>query len=273
VALAQGTYEAAFSALAEAERLHRGSEPDIELAVRLARGEWELCSGRYEAAQAVGRSIVDLAQQEGLPSWGTRGYLQLAQAHRALAGQADTASRYLHKCLEMAEKTGALPEQIRSRTLLAEIDAAAGSLEQSAEHLRKVEKLVLECSSRPLFLPFSSALGAFYRRRGDLEMALSVYDTARKLASYLTMPDWTWRFLAASGHVLVDLKRHDHAASYYRGGVEILAALVERLPAGHREECLQERDKAALESGLRTCHETLVGQKNRPPERVASRQD
>jgi hypothetical protein len=39
-----------------------------------------------------------------------------------------------------------------------------------------------------LFLPFSNAPGALPTPR-DLEMSLSVYETARKLATHLAMPD------------------------------------------------------------------------------------
>jgi hypothetical protein len=122
--------------------------------------------------------------------------------------------------------------------------------------------LILECSSRPLFLPFSNALGAFYRRRSDLEMSLSVYETARKLATHLAMPDWTWRFLASSGHVLVNLRRFDQAGGHYRGGVEILSLLVERMEKESLDSYMNESDKIALAEGLRVCHAALVSQKN-----------
>jgi hypothetical protein len=72
------------------------------------------------------------------------------------------------------------------------------------------------------------------------------------------MPDWTWRFLASSGHVLVGLKRFDQAASYYRGAVEILALLAEKLPDESRDAYFEENAKTAVEIGLRSCHAALV---------------
>jgi tetratricopeptide (TPR) repeat protein len=182
----------------------------------------------------------------------------MAACRLAVDERDPAAHRHLSKALETAERIGALPEQIRSRTLLAEVEAGEGAFEQAAEHLRKVEKLMLECSSRPVFLPFSAALGAFYKRRGELEMALSAYDTARKLASYLAMPDWTWRFLAASGHLLVDMRRFDQASSYYRGAVEILSLLSEKLTPEDREAYLLEGAKTAVEDGLLACRAALV---------------
>jgi hypothetical protein len=79
--------------------------------------------------------VVDLAQREGLPSWITRGYLQLARAQRATGRDGESTRRYLGRCLESAEKIGALPEQIRSRIMLAEADIQEGRLESAAEHL------------------------------------------------------------------------------------------------------------------------------------------
>ncbi len=259
VAMAQGSFESVEAALSEVGRLSEGlANPDTELAICHTRAEWDLCRGRYQEVLSRCRPAVELAEREGLPSWIARACLQLAAAELGMSEHTETARRYLTKALDTALKIGALPEQIRSRTLLAEIDSKGGATDQASEHLRKVEKLMLECSSRPLFLPFSAALGEYYRTRGDLEMALSAYDTARKLASYLAMPDWTWRFLASSGHVLVGLKRFDQASSYYRGAVEILALLAEKLPDANRDAYFEENAKAAVENGLRSCHSALV---------------
>lgn len=259
VALAQGNYEEALTSLNEVDRLSEGlANPDTELAIQLARAEWDFCRGRFSQCTDACRAVVDRAGKEGLPSWVARGYWQMAQAELSVSENHELVRHYLTSALETAERIGALPEQIRSRTLLAEVEAAGGASEQASEHLRRVEKLMLECSSRPLFLPFSSALGAYYKKKGDLEMSLSAYDTARKLASYLAMPEWAWRFMAASGHVLVDMRRFDQASSYYRGAVEILALLAEKLNLEDREVYLQEAAKSAVETGLSACHSALV---------------
>jgi tetratricopeptide (TPR) repeat protein len=124
--------------------------------------------------------------------------------------------------------------------------------------LRRCEQLLLECSARPLFLPFSYALGRYYEKRGERELALSALDTARKLATNLTQLEWLWRFHALCGHQLLAMKRFDGAVDQYRSGLVLLEHLVGRIPEANRERYMQGREKIALAEGLRTCHEAMV---------------
>ena len=114
---------------------------------------------------------------------------------------------------------------------------------------------------KPLFVSFSHALGQFYEACGNQEMALSIYETARKLAANLSLPEWTWRLLASSGHILVKLRRHDEAVSHYEPALKVLTYLASRLDAEDQAVYMSAQDAQNLGSGLLSCHRELVGTK------------
>jgi tetratricopeptide (TPR) repeat protein len=263
VAMAQGNYDLVTGTIREVERVgKRLEDPDLSLWQGLFQAEWACCLGRVGDASKRAGGIVGRAHEEGLPSWLTRGYLLQA---RILFLQAETkkdARRPLRLALELAERIGALPEQIRARTMLSVLDTDENQTDLASEHLHQVERLVLACGAKPLFLPLSNALGRYYRRRSDLEMALSAFETARKLATNLALPDWTWRFLAQSGHVLVEMRRFDDATGHFRGCYEILSHLASKLPESHRDTYMLEEEKVALEDGVKLCHQAVMGIKN-----------
>jgi len=259
VALAQGNYDIVLTTHKEAERLLASLEdPDLRLWQKNFAAEWALWRNRPAEVMARTTETIDIAQEEDLPAWITRSQIQRARGALMTDPRDANAVRWLHRSLDLAEQTGALPEQIKARVLLAELEVREGRLEYAQDHLRRCEAMLLDCGAKPLFLPFSHALGSFYQKRGDLEMALSVFETARKLSTGLAVPEWTWRFLAQTGHLLVELRRHDEAVSQYRGGLEILTHLVERLPDEDRDGYMQDHEKIALEQGLRSCRDTLV---------------
>jgi tetratricopeptide (TPR) repeat protein len=259
VALAQGNYNLVPQTLNEADRiLAHVEDPDLELQRLTFAAEWSHWRNQADETVALAGRVVERAKEEKLPTWTTRGYLLRARGSMLSNPDDPKLQRWLEKSLDIALETGALPEQIRSRVLMAERLIEQHELETAAEHLRKCETLLLESAAKPLFLPFSHALGCFYERRGDREMALSIFETTRKLATNLTSPEWTWRFLARCGHLLVELRRYDEAVEQYRGGLEILEHLVSQLQPADRGTYMQGREKVALEGGLRTCHEALV---------------
>jgi tetratricopeptide (TPR) repeat protein len=240
----------------------RLEDPDLALWQRLFRAEWTCLLGRVQDTADEVAELISLAHEEGLPSWLTRGYLLQARVRFLQADSRPDARQPLQRALELAERTGALPEQIRARTMLAHLDTDENNTDRAADHLHKVERVVLACGAKPLFLPLSNALGRYYRRRSDLELALSAFETARKLATNLALPDWTWRFLAQSGQVLVEMRRFDDAAGHFRGCFEILSHLAAKLSEEQRETYLMEEDKVALEHGVRLCHQAVMSPKN-----------
>jgi tetratricopeptide (TPR) repeat protein len=259
IEVAQGSYELVTVTLSEVDRiLGHVQDPDLKLQRDLFGAEWAWWRNRAEETLKRADLIIDGAQAEKLPTWLARGYLWRARGLLLSAAEVSTARRWLEKSLVTAERIGTLLEQIQSRILLAELDARENKLELAADHLRRCEALILDCSAKPMFLPFAHTLGAYHQIRGDVEMALSVYDTARKLATNLALPEWVWRLLSGSGHLLLALRRYDEAVEHYRGAVEVLRTLVGKLAEADREAYLQGSEKIALEDGLRACYRALV---------------
>jgi len=259
VALAQGNYDLIGPTLGEALRiLPRVEDVDLHLACRLIEAERAYWLGQPDLAARKASEVMAQAEVEQLPVWTTRGYLLKARIEEEADQHPESVRPWVEEGLRLAEDTGALPEQVRARTLLAQLEVAENRLDQAADHLRRCEQLLLECSARPLFLPFSYALGRYYEKRGEREMALSALDTARKLATNLTQLEWLWRFHALCGHHLLAMRRFDGAVDQYRSGLVLLEHLVARIPEAERERYMQGREKVALAEGLRTCHEALV---------------
>jgi tetratricopeptide (TPR) repeat protein len=181
-----------------------------------------------------------------------------ARAHLRTDGGESEAGKCLDRVLQEAERIGLLPEQIHAHILLGELETGANHLDLAADHLRKCEPLLLECSAKSMFLPFSNALGHYYEGRGDLELALSIFDTARKLAKNLTYLEWLWRFHASCGHILLRQKSYEGAVDQYRGGLVILEHIVSKLAGQDREIYMRGREKIALGDGLEACHQAIV---------------
>lgn len=259
VSLAQGNYDLIGSTLGEALRMiPRVEDADLQLSCRLFEAERAYWLNQPDIAGRKASEVMAQAEAEQLPAWSTRGYLLKARIESEGNEHPESVRPWVEEALRQAESTGALPEQIHARTLLAGLEVQDNRLEQAADHLRRCEQFLLECSARPLFLPFSYALGRYYEKRGEREMALSALDTARKLATNLTQLEWLWRFHALCGHQLLAMKRFDGAVDQYRSGLILLEHLVGRIPQVERERYMQGREKIAMAEGLRSCHEALV---------------
>jgi tetratricopeptide (TPR) repeat protein len=258
-ALGQGNHDLIPAPLAEAGRiLQKIEDSDAHLGARLFEAEWAWWLNQTDRALARATEVLARAEAEELPSWTTRGSIARARI-AGLAGEHPSITRpWLEAALQLADQTGALPEQIRAHALLAEADVAEARIDEASDHLRRCEQLLLECSARPLFLPFSHALGQYYARRGERELALSALDTARKLAGSMTQLEWMWRFHALCGHQLLALKRFDGAVDQYRSGLVLLEHLASKVPEAERERYMRGPEKLALAEGLRSCHEALV---------------
>lgn len=261
VALAQGNYNIIPNTVAEADHiLTRIDDPDLTMQRQLFVAEWSIWLNHPDEVETLARAALDSAINERLPTWASRAMILRARG-ALLVPDSDPAQprEWLEKSLDSAIETGALPEQIRARIMLAEMLIRDNDPDTAALHLKKCESLLLESSAKPLFVSFSSTLGKYYQVQGDFEMALSVFDTARKLATNLSLPEWTWKLLASSGHILVGLRRYDDAVNHYRRGLQVLSHLANRVDPADQIRYMEESSKQALESGLRSCHQALVG--------------
>jgi len=262
VALAHGNYDLIRVPFAEVEQtLARIEDADLSLQKSLFASEYALWRCHLDEARRIANGATTLAASEGIPIWETKGLIMESRAIKHSTQDTRDARPLLERALTTAERTGALPEQLAARILLAEIDIANDRMDTAGEHLRHCESILLECSARPLFLRFSRALGQFYEQRGDLPLALSIFDTARKLAKNLTCMEWLWRFHGDCGHILLKQKDYESAVDQFRSALVILEHLVAKLDSGDRELYMQGTEKNALAEGLQACHQALVRQK------------
>lgn len=260
VALAQGNYDIIPTTVAEADHiLSQMEDPDLIMQRQLFVAEWSVWLNRPDDVETFARTALDSAIKERLPTWASRAMILRARGALLEDGpHSGQPGEWLERALDSALETGALPEQIRARIMLSEMQIRSGDTHGAALHLKKCEALLLESSAKPLFVSFSSALGQYYQVQGDDEMALSVFDTARKLATNLSLPEWAWKLLASSGHILVRLRRFDDAVNYYRRGLQILSHLADRMGPEDQMRYMEGSTKRALEAGLRTCHRAIM---------------